>query len=105
MDSSIIDYFASILLNNSKNKLEMHKLDFIAKRYKETNNVLKKRSKAVEMYSLILDSAFLSKLVSSDKIDYNSMDLWLLKMINNSRKSTIRHIIIPYCLLGTWILI
>ena len=46
----------------------MYKLDFIAKRYKETNDVLKKRSKAVEMYSLILDSAFLSKLVSSAKI-------------------------------------
>ena len=56
-------------------------------------------------YSLILKSAFINKLVACWEEDYDNMDLWILKMIKAESKKTIRHILIPYNYVDTWILI
>ena len=106
LDKNVIDYFASILMQQSEKSLNMHNLEFMSRRYHTTQLELRERWHSVAKFSIILDSEFLEKVISiNESIEYDMIDLSLLYMINKSKKKTIRHIIIPCWVSNTWIII
>ena len=106
MDSNVINYFASILMHQHENWLNLHKLEFMPKRYDTTELELRERWHSVAKYSVILDSDFLDKITNQkSKVDYEKLDIALLDMIDRHKKLTIRHVLIPYFVSNTWILI
>ena len=106
LNSSVINYFASILMHQPENSLNLHNLEFMPKRYDTTELELRERWHSVAKYSVILDSDFLDKITNQkSKVDYEKLDIALLNMIDMHKKLTIRHVLIPYFVSNTWILI
>ena len=106
LDSNVINYFVLILMHQPENWLNLHKLEFMSKRYDTTELELRERWHSVAKYCVILDSDFLEKIINQkSKTDYDKFDIALLDMINKYKKLTIRHVLIPYFVSNTWILI
>ena len=78
---------------------------FIADRYMLDGNAFKVRARSVLNQTIILDSEFIPTLLKTKSHHFHNADLWIIKMINKYSRDTIRQIIIPLWIVGTWMLI
>ena len=85
--------------------MQLWRQSFIAERYESSSNDFINKSKWVSNCTLIVDTTFMDSLMETYVERYNNVDYLLRKMIREQHKKTIRHILIPFYVSKTWILL
>ena len=85
--------------------MQLWRQSFIVERYESSSSDFINKSKWVSDCTLIVDTTFMDSLMETYVERYNNVDYLLRNMIRMQYKKIIRHILIPFYVSKTWILL